>query len=227
MTDQFPPSEFDDWAATYDESASPGIGFPFDGYQRVLQTIFECASCPPGASVLDLGIGTGNLASLFSVAGCRMWGLDFSPEMLKHARTKLPHATLAVADLRTTWPLAFQRRFDCIVSAYTFHHFPLEEKVTLVQQVLTYYLEPGGQLLIGDIAFTGTAEEDAQRQALGEEWEQEYYWLAEETKPAFGAVGIQVDFMPISSCAGFLYLTAARVKQIHTQHRSIFNSVVL
>lgn len=202
MTRQFPPSEFDNWAATYDESVAPGTGFPFDGYQLLLQTIVKSAACPPGSNMLDLGIGTGNLAALFAQAGCEVWGVDFSRQMIELAAKKLPRAHLAVADIRSEWPPEFQRRFTSIVSAYAFHHFPLQEKVSLVQRLISNSLEPGGRVVIGDIAFADAAGEDTLLRSMGSDWEQEYYWLADETTLAFAKVRIQACFEHISTCAG-------------------------
>jgi len=207
MDNRFQPAEFDDWAARYDESTADS-GFPFDGYARLLHTILDLAEPQPGQAVLDLGIGTGNLALPFARRGCAIWGLDFSANMLAIASQKLPQATLAQVDLRQPWPPAFQRRFDCIVSGYTFHHFLLEEKVPLVQRLLDEHLAPGGRLLIGDIAFRDAAAEDVLRRALGPEWEQEYYWLADEALAAFTAAGIPAAFIEISSCAGIFAIHA-------------------
>jgi putative AdoMet-dependent methyltransferase len=202
MVNQFYPAEFDEWAATYDDSVSTDRGFPFDGYSRVIHKIVDLSAAPPGASVLDLGTGTGNLIACFSGEGRSLYGLDFSAEMLNIARVKLPGVTFGEADLRGDWPSAFQRSYDCIVSGYTFHHFPLPEKISLVQHLITHYLTPHGCLVIGDIAFQDAAEEEALRSELGEEWEQEYYWLAGETIAAFADAGIEAHFQKISSCAG-------------------------
>ncbi len=205
MTTQFPPSEFDQWAATYDSSAAPSAGFPFDGYSHVLQQIVSLANPHPGESVLDLGIGTGNLALLFTAKGCDIWGIDFSVEMLALAKVKLPGAVLTCQDLRKTLPPDFEHRYDHIVSAYTFHHFPLEEKVILVKRLLEEYLQPGGNLVIGDIAFRSAAHEAQMRDRLGADWEQEYYWLADEALAAITAAGMNATYQQISSCAGIFY----------------------
>ena len=203
MTNHFPPDEFDAWAVRYDESVySNGKCFPFDGYSQLLQTIAKIADSQPGASVLDLGIGTGNLSQLFAERGCEIWGVDFSSEMLRFARTKLPVATLAQSDIRTELQPAFQRSFDYIVSAYTFHHFPLEEKAELIQHLLKRHLLPGGKVIIGDVAFKNAVEEDVFRRRLGSKWEQEYYWLVDETLTVFAAVDIPARFIKISRCAG-------------------------
>jgi putative AdoMet-dependent methyltransferase len=207
-TDLFPPSDFDEWAASYDESVQSDA-FPFTGYRQLLQTIFNMAGIPSGAAVLDLGTGTGSLAALFVNAGCRVWGTDFSEEMLVRARTKLPTANFACADLRQPLPANFPQRFDAIVSAYAFHHFPLEEKVSLAGRFLVEHSLPGGSLLIGDIAFPDSAAQDVLIHALGDEWEQEYYWLADETAAAFAAVGLLAEFTPISHCAGIFRIRLA------------------
>jgi len=202
MANLFPPEDFDEWATTYDSSTVVDSGFPFDGYSRLLQTIINLSGVNPGANVLDLGIGTGNLALLFAGRGCNIWGIDFSPQMIALAKVKLPGAELACLDLRADWPVLFQQRYTCIVSAYTFHHFVLEEKVRLVQRLIAEYLSPGGNIVIGDIAFQDAAAEDRKRRQLGKEWEQEYYWLEDETRGAFLSVGITMVFIKVSSCAG-------------------------
>jgi len=207
MTDLFPPSEFDTWAAYYDRSIGEHTAFPFDGYSLLLQTIVDLADARPGAAVLDLGIGTGNLALLFYAKGCNIWGLDFSEKMLEQARKKLPNAVLRQVDVRAEWPPALQRRYDCIVSAYTFHHFTLDKKIKLVQHLVKEHLSPGGQIIIGDLAFQDAADEDGLRQSMGQDWEQEYYWLANEALTAFKAVDIPARFIKISSCAGIFQIT--------------------
>lgn len=199
--DLFPPSEFDEWAPRYDESVQ-SADFPFTGYPQVLRTIFDLAALPPGSSVLDLGTGTAALAALFSDAGCRVWGIDFSEEMLIRARAKQPAVAFARADLRDPLPPGFPLRYDAIVSGYTFHHFPLPEKIAIVRRLLDKNLPAGAPLLIGDIAFPTAAAEDDVRRALGDDWEQEYYWLADKTLPALAAAGLVARFHAVSNCAG-------------------------
>ncbi len=199
---QFEPAEFDQWAARYDAEAQSEAGFPFDGYARVLETIARLAAVKDGDTVLDLGAGTGMLSALLAEQGARLWCLDFSEAMLEIARRRLPSAAFAVADIRGDWPPEFQRRFDAVVSAYTFHHFPLAEKVALIERIRRDALLPGGRLVIGDIAFADAAAQDAARLQAGDEWEQEYYWLAGETLPALAAKGIRARFVPVSAVAG-------------------------
>lgn len=208
MTQQFPPSEFDDWADSYDESVRTDTAFPFDGYDLVLETIVKEASVSPESLVLDLGAGTGNLTALFLERDCRVWGVDFSMKMLEHAQEKLPQAVFAQADIREALPEDFPKRYHAVVSGYTFHHFPLEEKVRLVQRIVSEHLLPGGRLVIGDLMFRDAADEDVLRQKMGAEWEQEYFWLADETVATLTEAGIAARFVKLSSCAGVLTVPA-------------------
>lgn len=205
MSAEFPPEEFDSWADTYDQDVDES-GFPFEGYTQVLNRILEQSAAREGMTVLDLGAGTGNLAALFYRRGCRLWCLDFSGPMLERLRLKLPEAVVARADIQGEWPPEFQRRYDRIVSAYTFHHFPLEAKVDLVRRLLGERLNTGGRLVIGDLAFENEAEKEAVRKKLKDEWDDEYYWLADETLEAFARIGVKARFTRVPPFAGvFLF----------------------
>jgi ubiquinone/menaquinone biosynthesis C-methylase UbiE len=79
--------------------------FSLDGYEDVLDALVATADTTQGMKVLDLGVGTGNLAERFVRRGCTVWGVDFSASMLEKAREKLPHAHLLRGDLLGEWPL--------------------------------------------------------------------------------------------------------------------------
>lgn len=202
--DPFPPSEFDAWADDYDKSTREYSEFPFAGYDQVLQTIVELTKPQPGQSILDLGTGTANLAALFDKLGCNLWCTDFAPLMLEKARQKLPKAHFALHDLRAEWPSVpseFERRFDGIVSAYVFHHFELEKKGSLCRDLVSQRLNPGGRLVIGDISFPSLAAKEAFSRNIPD-WEEEVYWLADESVAALQKAGLQVEYRQISGCAG-------------------------
>jgi len=134
-----------------------------------------------------------------------IWGLDFSGPMLEKARVKLPNAILSQTDIAGDWPANFQRRYDSVISVYTFHHFPMEEKVKLIRRLLKENLLPGGRLTIGDIAFNNSEDEDDLRRTMRDEWEQEYYWLADETIVELSANEKTAHYTKISSCAGVFH----------------------
>jgi cyclopropane fatty-acyl-phospholipid synthase-like methyltransferase len=192
---------FERWSETYDRSVLDESGV-HDGYGHVLETVVRAAGAQPGSSVLDLGIGTGNLAQRFLALGCAVWGLDFSPAMLAKAGAKVPQARLVQANLLAPedWPAEVDRRYDRIVSTYVFHEFSLEAKVRLLDHLARRHLAPGGRIVIGDIAF---ASAQARTDAGADHWdEDEHYWAADETIAACGRGRFQVAYTQVSHCGG-------------------------
>ena len=199
--DPFPPEDFDDWAGSYDQDVLDESRFPFIGYQQVLETVLRMADARRGMRVLDLGTGTGNLAASFVALGCEVWATDFSAQMLALAHLKLPQVQLIQADVRQGWPTGLDFTFDRIVSAYVFHHFDLNNKVRLSVE-FARHLAPQGKLVLADLAFPHQAGLEAMRRLAGEDWEEEHYWLADETLVAYQRAGLAAQFTPVSNCAG-------------------------
>lgn len=197
----FPASDFDQWAAAYDQDTAAGA-FPFWGYQHTLAELVRLAEPRPGMAVLDLGTGTGSLAGRFAALDCELWCTDFSARMLEKAREKLPRAHFLHHDLRQPFPAGFRSQFDRIVSAYVFHHFELPEKVAIIERLARTNLLPGGRLVIADISFPTGAERDALRLSLGEQWEEEPYWIAEQALAALKRNSLHAAYLQTSDCAG-------------------------
>ena len=204
MPDTFPPSDFDEWADSYDDSIHAENVFPFDGYDKVLDTVVLRAGTSPGKSVLDIGTGTGNLAQRFAKLGCELWCTDFSESMLDKARAKLPEAHFIFHDFRTELlpPELAKVRFDAVVSAYVFHHVELPRKVEICRSLVRGGLKPEGKLVIGDLSFQRRAVMDAFARSIPDLWEAEAYWLVDETLPAMKDAGLLVDYEQVSACAG-------------------------
>ncbi len=194
---------FDHWAGSYDRGMSANDdAFPFDGYERILDAVVELAGAKPGTRVLDLGIGTGNLAQRFVQCGCEVWGLDFSAEMLAKAREKFPQARLFQANLLEEWPADLRPPYDRIVSAYVLHEFPLAAKIAVLRRAMQY-LAPAALLLIADVAFESVADREALHQRYAPDWdEDEFYWAADEAIAAGERAGLRLSYRQLSSCGG-------------------------
>lgn len=201
---------FDRWAQRYDASlASTDGDFPFDGYERILDAVVMLADVRPGMRILDLGIGTGNLAQRFVQQECEVWGMDFSAEMLAKARVKLPCVHLVQANLLVDWPADIQPPFDWIVAAYVLHEFTLEAKIDVLRRA-THYLAPDGVILVADIAFPSVAIREATIQRIyGDSWdEDEWYWAADEAIAACENAGLHATYRQLSRYGGiFVFMT--------------------
>lgn len=193
---------FDLWAGGYDESvlhSEESERYPFAGYKAVLGTIYSRVRERGAKSVLDLGFGTGTLLKKLYDDGLAVTGVDFSPEMLRIAREKMPQARLLRHDFaRGLPPELAGERFDAILCTYAIHHLTDGEKASLIQ-VLRQHLNAGGEILLGDVAFETARELALCRERSGGEWdEDEVYIVAQELARAVPGLA----FTKISHCAG-------------------------
>ena len=197
---------FDLWAEAYDESvaASDREGtYPFAGYRELLGTIYRRVREKNGKRVLDIGFGTGTLTRRLYDDGIAVTGIDFSAEMIRIARERMPHARLIQADFSRGLPDALAHEaFDAIVSTYALHHLDDGQKAALIRE-LRGHLAPGGQILLGDVAFATAEERERCRAESGERWDdQELYGAAEELEQLVPGL----DFQKISPCAGIFII---------------------
>ena len=194
---------FDLWADGYDKSvglSEEDGSYPFAGYRAVLGHIAARVMEKPTASVLDIGFGTGVLTARLYQAGCRVYGQDFSARMIALARAKMPDAQLVQGDFtRGIVPELTANRYDFIISTYALHHLTDAQKPGFIRSLLAL-LNPGGQLLVGDVAFATRTEEAACRAAAGNAWDDEECYFIAEAMPGYAPD----SFTPLSHCAGVL-----------------------
>lgn len=200
---------FNEWAAEYEdtvrESERQGT-YPFAGYSDVLTEIFEAVGEKQQASILDIGFGTGALASALYDKGHRIFGIDFSSEMIERAEKKMPEAQLVEWDMADGLPPAFDGLFfDCIVSTYALHHLEDSDKWSFLKQLLKR-LAPGGTLLIGDIAFRTKEDRQACRNEYANVWDgDEAYVVFDELEAALSNIA-KCEFKAHSHCGAVIQL---------------------
>ncbi|MFJ1267062.1 trans-aconitate 2-methyltransferase [Legionella lytica] len=108
-------------------------------------------SIPAGASILDLGCGTGEpIAQFFIEKGFKLTGVDGSKKMIALCKKRFPHAEWFIADMRE---LNLQRQFDVILAWHSFFHLDQESQRRMFQ-LFAAHLKPKGIL-----AFTSGIEE--------------------------------------------------------------------
>jgi SAM-dependent methyltransferase len=103
------------------------------------------AGLQPGAIVIDLGCGPGQVAGYLSERGTQTVGLDLTPAMLAVARRRNPALPLVRGDLFAL-PVR-SASVDGVVAWYSLHNVP-RVVVPAALSELRRVLRPGGTLLI-------------------------------------------------------------------------------
>jgi SAM-dependent methyltransferase len=127
------------WSSTYDQ---PGNGL-FAVEEPVVREIV--GALPPGVA-LDAACGTGRHTEFLVARGHRVVGVDSSPDMLQHARRRVPQAQFRQGDLHRL-PVP-DGDVDIVVCALALSH------VGDLKPVFTEFarvLRPGGHLVVTDV----------------------------------------------------------------------------
>jgi malonyl-CoA O-methyltransferase len=86
------------WSSTYDSDRN----LTRDLDQSVTRDVLTQSHC---STILELGCGTGKNTTLLSQIGQRVYALDFTVEMIRHAQAKVANANVVFARADLTQPL--------------------------------------------------------------------------------------------------------------------------
>lgn len=193
---------FNDWTKTYDKDViSMKEGYPFEGYEFVLDFVEKEINIRSGTKILDLGIGTGSLTKKLYDKGAEILGIDFSSKMIEVAKCRMPNATFICQDLNKEFPQEYNfEKFDYIISTYAIHHINDLEKIKLIE-TLYQKLSDKGVILIADIAFERLADLNEVRDKTNNWDEDEFYFVYEEIQKM---IKFPNKYKQLSICAGIL-----------------------
>lgn len=193
---------FDGWAKNYDKDVKIDQGSLkiYKNYEVILDTVFKKATSniDKEAEILEIGVGTGNLANRFLSEGFHITGLDQSREMLNVAKEKFPKLKLRLGEFLK---IPFENStFDIIVSTYAFHHLNDEEKGVAIKEMLRV-LKNNGRIIIGDLMYQSEKEKqeimiNLTRKQI-DEIEDEYYSNIELLQSEFRKYGKSVNVFQI------------------------------
>ena len=106
--------------------------------------------CPPqeGMLVLDVGCGTGTNLKLYQDSGCKVFGIDLSPAMVKEAQNKLgDRAEICQGDAAK---MAYQDDlFDLVIGFFTLHEMPNQIRPAVISEMVRV-TKPDGRILLID-----------------------------------------------------------------------------
>lgn len=127
----------DEWASLAQDYALYRSGYSNELYDFIAQFGLR-----RGASILDVGCGSGIASEPFAMNGFPVTGVDPSQAMLAAAAQRLPNATFVKGEAEA---LPFpNERFDVVISAQTFHWVDRARALSEAYRVL----RPGGIIAI-------------------------------------------------------------------------------
>ncbi len=194
---------FDLWSDHYDETVEihdNDNAYPFAGYNKILNAIYNCILENSSKNVLDIGFGTATLTLKLYEKGCNIYGQDFSDKMIELAKKKMPNAKLYKGDFSIGLVEELKKRkYDAIIATYALHHLTDKKKVDFIKELLL--LNKGCVIYIGDIAFQTRNDLEKCKEKYQEHWDnEEIYFVYDEIKKEFK----NSEFIPYSECAGII-----------------------
>jgi ubiquinone/menaquinone biosynthesis C-methylase UbiE len=133
---------FDGIAEQY-EAARPGYPAP------IAEFVIATAGVGPGAAVLEVGCGTGQLTERLAGSGFRLTAIDLGPAMIAAARQRVPDADVSFEVTSFEDLTVADASFHLVISGAAFHWIDPEIAFTKSARLL----RPGGWL-----ALLGTEE---------------------------------------------------------------------
>ncbi len=135
---------FDDQAPTWD-SQGPDAGEVL----RRLTDLRDRLGFKPSEAVVEIGCGTGQVTPWLAQQICpgRVVGVDFSSEMIAHARSRNPQLAFRLADVCRD-----DLGTECFDAALCFHSFPHFRDQPSAVRFIARALVPGGRLIVVHLA---------------------------------------------------------------------------
>jgi ubiquinone/menaquinone biosynthesis C-methylase UbiE len=126
-----------------------------EAFSTVLGRLIQLSSPKPADACVDLGAGTGFVATALAPLVSSVLAVDVSTAMAaalagRAAADGLQNISAEVSDL-TEFRLP-PASVDLVVSSYALHHLPDRDKRALVTRAATW-LRPGGRLVVADMMF--------------------------------------------------------------------------
>jgi len=134
------------------------------GADAAKRSLLVQAALRPGQAVLDVGCGTGSLATLVKSLnpGVQVTGIDPDPKALERAMRKAARAGVSIRlDRGFADALPYPDvSFDRVLSSFVFHHIAPSERVRMLSEARRV-LKPGGSLHLLDFAGAETGTDGA------------------------------------------------------------------
>lgn len=196
-------SLFDEWAESYDQSVTgqdEEYKEVFDGYEEILEAVATRTT----GTVVEFGVGTGNLTEKLLHAGRTVYGIEPSKGMREKTKARFNDLELLDGDFLNFPELPGE--IDSIVSTYAFHHLTDKEKDSAIQ-LYSQILKDNGKIVFADTAFVNDADRQERYKTVKEQGylnllqdlQTEYYTTLDVLDNLFQKHGFEVSFKKLNS----------------------------
>ena len=190
---------FNSWAKSYDDDVKKDNWDLkiYKNYELILQGVYDLVEelDRNNSKILEIGVGTGNLASKFLNNNYEIIGIDQSREMLSVAKEKYPSLKVRLGEfLKIPYD---SKSFDVIISTYAFHHLNDDEKYIAIEEMIRV-LKENGVIIIGDLMFESKEAEEQIFKTLSQkqidEIKDEYYSYIELLRMEFKKYNKKLEY---------------------------------
>ncbi|MEP2639445.1 class I SAM-dependent methyltransferase [Roseobacter sp.] len=218
--------DYDSWAWLYDRTLGPD-------YSRRKMGFFDrvvLGDLPPGARVLDLCCGTGQMMAHMHARGLAVTGLDMSRDMLAYARKNVPGTELIEGDARDfTLPDPVSA---VICASASLNHIATRDDLAQVFRAVAAALKDGGTFVF-DINHPAQMARHWTGTPAAGDIRPDYAWMITPRYDAAAATGsFTVDMFrrstarPVALWAAVVsalmrrrFMTAAKLARLHRMTR--------
>lgn len=134
-----------------DDAMNHAVGGDYEGVGRIERAILEHFGLEPGMALIDVGCGSGRLASALSDMDVDYLGTDVVADLLDYAAIKASPRFQFKRHLELTVP-ARSESIDMICAFSVFTHLPHHESYLYMEDMLRA-LKTGGMLLFSFLEF--------------------------------------------------------------------------
>jgi putative AdoMet-dependent methyltransferase len=153
---------FDEWSSSYDDTVA-GVDQEYKEVFHKYDHILETVAHKSGSTVLEFGVGTGNLSEKLLLKGKTVIGIEPSKGMREKALKRNPGLTLHDGDFLSFPKL--DQEIDTIVSTYAFHHLTDDEKDAAIEHY-SQLLKKDGKIVFADTAFLHEADKQERHEKV-------------------------------------------------------------
>lgn len=193
---------FDEWSHTYDETVD-GRDLEYRDVFHLYEHILDEVVFHSKGTVIEFGVGTGNLSRRLLKKGINLVGIEPSENMRKQAQLKNPGLLLYKGHFLQFPSL---EQIDTIVSTYAFHHLTDEEKEKAFQ-LYHKTLSKEGSIVFADTMFeTNHSKQSMINKAkergfhrLADDLQSEFYTTLPILSDIAESTGFSVTFKPLNA----------------------------